>query len=207
MSATIDYYFTSASPFTYLGHQTLRAVAEKHGADVTVKPINLAGVWEISGAVMPGKRPPVRQRARLIELQRIADFRGMPINPKPKHFPTDPTLADHTVIALVEAGHDPLGYMERVFAALWADDEDIADEAVLKHHLEAEGVDAAAILSAAKGDSAAAKRTQNTKDAIAADVVGAPAYVLNGEAFWGQDRVEYLDHALASGRKPFSSDV
>lgn len=207
MPAAIDYYFTSASPFTYLGHQTLRAVAEKHGVAVNVKPVNLAGVWEVSGAVMPGKRPPVRQRARLVELQRIADFRGMPINPKPKHFPTDPTLADHTVVALAKAGHDPLGYMERIFAALWANDEDIADEAVLKRHLEADGADAEAILSAAKQDATAAVRAQNTRDAVAADVVGAPAYVLNGEAFWGQDRIEYLDHALASGRKPFSSDI
>lgn len=204
MPATIDYYFTSASPFTYLGHQPLRAVAEKHGAKINVKPVNLLGVWEVSGAVMPAKRPPVRQRYRQIELQRIADFRGMPINPKPRHFPVDVTLADCSVIALAEVGGDPLNYMERLFAGVWVNEEDIADETVLARYLQAEGADAAAVLAASRGQHVADIRARNTEDAIAADVVGAPAYVLNGEAFWGQDRVEYLDHALATARRPFT---
>lgn len=205
MSASIDYYLTSASPFVYLGHQPLRAVAQKHGATLNVKPVNLMRVWDVSGAVPPAKRPPVRQRLRLVELQRIADYRGMPINPRPKHWPVDPALADHTIIALVEAGHDPLSYMERVFAALWANEEDIADEEVLTKYLEAEGFDARAILARAHEPNAAEIRERNTNEAVEADVVGVPAYVLNGEAFWGQDRVEYLDHALATGRQPFTA--
>lgn len=205
MPASIDYYLTSASPFVYLGHQPLRAVAQKHGATLNVKPVNLMRVWDVSGAVPPAKRPPVRQRLRLVELQRIADYRGMPINPRPKHWPVDPALADHTIIALVEAGHDPLSYMERVFAALWANEEDIADEEVLTKYLEAEGFDARAILARAHEPNAAEIRERNTNEAVEADVVGVPAYVLNGEAFWGQDRVEYLDHALATGRQPFTA--
>lgn len=204
MPATIDYYFTSASPFTYLGHQPLRAVAEKHGASINVKPVNILGIWEISGAVMPAKRPPVRQRYRFVELQRVADYRGVPINPKPRYFPVDVMLADCSVIALAEAGHDPLSYMERLFAGVWVNEEDIADETVLTRFLEAEGADAGAILSAARNQHVADIRQRNTENAIEADVVGVPAYVLNGEPFWGQDRVEFLDHALATARRPFT---
>ncbi|MCC0039223.1 MAG: 2-hydroxychromene-2-carboxylate isomerase [Brucellaceae bacterium] len=205
MPATIDYYFTSASPFVYLGHQPLRAVAAKHKAGIQVKPVNLAGVWEVSGAVMLAKRPPVRQRYRLVELGRIADFRGVPINRTPKFFPVDPALADHTVIALVEAGKDPLGYMEGVFAAVWANEKNIADEDTLAGLLEAEGFDAGAILSAARGPGIAEIRARNTAEAVEADIVGVPGYVLNGEPFWGQDRVEHLDHALATGREAFTA--
>lgn len=205
MPATIDYYFTSASPFTYLGHQPLRAVAEKHGARINPKPVNLLGVWEVSGAVMPAQRPPVRQRYRLIELQRVADYRGLPLNPKPKHFPVNATLADCSVIALVRSGADPMSYMERLFAGVWANEEDIADEAVLARLLKAEGADAKAILDVARDPATADVREANTKDAVAADAVGVPAYVLNGEVFWGQDRIEYLDHALATGRVAFTS--
>lgn len=205
MPTTIDYYFTSASPFTYLGHQPLRAVAEKHGAKIDAKPVNLLGVWEISGAVMPAERPPVRQRYRQVELQRIADYRGVPINPKPRHFPVNATLADCSVIALAETGHDPLNYMERLFAGVWVNEEDISDEAVLARFLKAEGADADAILAAAREQHVTDIRARNTADAIAADVVGVPAYVLNGEVFWGQDRIEYLDHALATARKPFTA--
>ncbi|MFC6488925.1 2-hydroxychromene-2-carboxylate isomerase [Nitratireductor sp. GCM10026969] len=205
MPNTIDYYMTTMSPFSYLGHQTLRAVGQKHEASIRVKPFDLLKVFENSGAVPPVKRPPVRQRYRFIELQRVADYRGMPINPKPKYWPVNPALADHTIIALVEAGHDPLSYMERVFAALWANEEDIADRAVLAGYLRHEGFDAEQILTAAEAPGTTAIRARNTEEAIAADAVGAPAYVLNGEVFWGQDRVEYLDHVLASGRKPFSA--
>lgn len=205
MATVIDYYMTAASPFTYLGHQPLRAVAEKHGAEIRVKPVRLADVWAVSGALPPPERPPVRQRQRLVELQRIADYRGVPINPKPKHWPVDPTLADHTIIALAEAGRDPLSFMERVLAGVWANEEDIADRDTLARFLAAEGADASAILERADSAAVAAIRARNGEEAIAADVVGAPAYVLAGEAFWGQDRVEYLDHALASGRAPFGA--
>ncbi|MDN2567793.1 2-hydroxychromene-2-carboxylate isomerase [Aquibium sp. A9E412] len=205
MATVIDYYMTAASPFTYLGHQPLRAVAEMHGAEIRVKPVRLADVWAVSGALPPPERPPVRQRQRLVELQRIADYRGVPINPKPKHWPVDPTLADHTIIALAEAGRDPLSFMERVLAGVWANEEDIADRDTLARFLAAEGADASAILERADSAAVAAIRARNGEEAIAADVVGVPAYVLAGEAFWGQDRVEYLDHALASGRAPFGA--
>src|SRR5690606_13895111 len=205
MPASIDYYMTSPSPFSYLGHPMLRAVARKHGAELKVKPVNLAAVFENSGAVVPAKRPPVRQRYRLIELQRVADYRGLPINPKPKHWPTDPTLADHTIIALIERGHDPLSYMERVFAAVWANEENIADRDVLSAHLRAEGFNAEEIMGAADEPETAAIRARNTQEAIDAGAVGVPAYVLNGEVFWGQDRIEYLDQALATGRKAYTA--
>lgn len=205
MPTTIDYYMTTLSPFSYLGHQTLRAVVQKHGVDLRVKPMKLLAVFENSGAVLPAKRPPVRQRYRFLELQRVADYRNMPINPKPKFWPADPTLADRSIIALTEAGADPLSYMERIFAALWVNEENIADAAVLSSYLKAEGFDADTVLAAAETPDIADRHERNTRDAIAADAVGAPAYVLNGEVFWGQDRVEYLDHALASARAPFSA--
>ncbi|WEX09086.1 2-hydroxychromene-2-carboxylate isomerase [Chelativorans sp. AA-79] len=205
MPATIDYYMTSVSPFTYLGHQTFRAIAHKHGAAVNVKPVNLGPVFDNSGALPLAQRPPVRQRYRRIELQRVGDYRGLPIHVKPKFWPVDPALADHTIVALVEAGHDPLSYMERVLASVWANEEDIADPATLAVHLEAEGFDADAILEAAGKPKTAAIRDRNSQDAIAADAVGVPCWILDGEPFWGQDRLEYLDQALASGRKAFSA--
>ena len=52
-----------------------------------------------------------------------------------------------------------------------------------------------------------AKYEQNRQDALAADVFGSPVYVLDGEVFWGQDRLDLLDDALASGRRPYRPDV
>lgn len=203
MPATIDYFLTSISPWTYLGHDAARALAERHGATLRVRPVNLGGMFKVSGQVPLAERPAVRQRYRLIELQRHAHFRGKPLNLRPAHFPTDPTLADHTICAIVADGGDPLPYMGAVFAAVWADEKNVADEATLAGLLSAAGFDAASVLDRAKTPEIAAIRAKNTEDAIAVDASGVPCFVLGGEPFWGQDRLDLLDHALATGRPPF----
>ncbi|MEL6435400.1 MAG: 2-hydroxychromene-2-carboxylate isomerase [Pseudomonadota bacterium] len=202
MDIQIDYYFYSASPFTYLGHGAICAVAKKHSATLVPKPVNLFALWEISGAVPPGKRPPVRQRYRFVEIERVALFRGLPINVKPAFFPVDATLADQAIIAVAEAGGDALAFMADIFAAVWAKNLNIADEAVVADILAAHGHDGAAIIAAAKLEAVAAIRERNSADALAADAVGVPAYVAEGEVFWGQDRIDMLDHMLETGRSP-----
>jgi 2-hydroxychromene-2-carboxylate isomerase len=205
LAKAIDYYFTSISPFSYLGHRAIIDVAAKHGAVLNIKPINLGGLWAESGAVPLPQRSPMRQRYRLIELQRCADYRGLPITPKPAHFPVDPTLADHTVIAVAEAGGDAGAYLGAVYKAVWVDDRNISEEEVLADLLTAAGQDAAAILERAKSDEIAAIRAANTEESVAADATGAPGYVVNGEPFWGQDRIEMIDRMLATGRAPFKA--
>jgi len=201
----IDYYLTSVSPWTYLGHRAVQAVAAKHGATLVVKPVNLAEMFKVSGQVSLADRPAVRQRYRFIELQRFAEMRGLTLNLKPKFFPTNPTLADHTIIAIRETGGDPMTYMDSVFSAVWADETDISVEATLAGLLASAGFDAAAILAKAHSSEIAAIRARNTADAVAVDATGVPAFVLNGEPFWGQDRIDMLDRALSSGRAPFKA--
>lgn len=200
----IDYYFFSISPFTYLGHKAIVDVAAKHGATLNIKPSNLMAIWEVSGAVPPPQRPPVRQRHRLLEIVRSADIRGLPINKSPAHFPVDASLADNSIIALLEMGENPVDYMGDVFAAVWVNEQNIADEEVLSSLLKKRGFDAEAVLAMAKTEEIAAIRARNAQDAVDADAVGVPAYVVNGEVFWGQDRIEHIDHMLTTGREPFT---
>jgi 2-hydroxychromene-2-carboxylate isomerase len=196
----IDYFFTLSSPFAYLGHRAFLDLAARHGAEVRYRPVALPTVFEHTGGVPLPQRPKARQDYRFVELRRWRDRRGVPLNLRPKHFPTNPTLADRAAIALAEAGADPAGYMEAVFRALWAEERDIADRAVLAELLQAAGQDAGAVLEAAESDSMAAIHKANTDAAIAGCVIGAPTYVLEGEPFWGQDRIELLAEALTSGR-------
>ncbi len=201
---TIDYYFTCASPFCYLGHRLFCDMAEKHKATINFKAINLKDVWAVSGAVPPGERPPVRQRMRLVELQRLAHYRNLPINVQPKYWPTDPGLADRVAVGLVESGHDPRYFINKVLGGLWAYEDDIADEHVLASYLSQCGLDPMPALKDAKTDWAEQIRRNNSRAAVEADVVGVPTYVYRGEPFFGQDRVEHLDHALTVGRDPFT---
>ena len=207
MSVVIDYFLTSVSPWTYLGHRPIQEVAARHGATLNVRPVNLGDMFKISGQVSLADRTPVRQRYRMLELQRFAELRGRKVNLRPKHFPTNPALADHTIIAVIESGKNPFDYMDRVFSAVWADEHEIADAGVLADLLTASGFDAKAVLERANSPEVAAIRAENTQAAIAADATGVPSFVLDGEAFWGQDRIDLLDHALKTGRPPFSSQV
>lgn len=204
MAVSIDYYYTAPSPYAYLGHDAFHELAARHGATINYRPVRLADVWAVSGAVPLGQRSPTRQRYRRIELQRIAEMRGLKLNLDPKHFPVDPTLADRSVIALVEAGRPPRAFLGRVHKALWAEDRDISDRGLIAELLRKEGHDADAVLAFAESAEAERIHVANSQAAITADAIGAPTYVLNGEPFWGQDRLDLLDRALQSERPPFT---
>jgi len=204
MSDTIDYYFTAPSPFAYLGHKTLMSIAEKHGKTVNFKPFDIMGVWENSGAEPPMKRPPVRQRYRVLDIKRAGLMRDTCINATPPHFPTAQEPADRVICALVHAGENPANVAFGISQAIWVQDKQIADDAVLLEVLNANGHDGEKILELSKTDAVGDIRAQNTADAIAADAVGAPAYVYDGEVFWGQDRLEYLEQMITSGRAAFT---
>lgn len=201
--AEIEYFFTHISPWTYLGHRAFLDLAREHGAKIVCRPVMLSKVFANSGAQPLAERPKARQDYRLVELQRWRDRRGLPLNLKPKHFPTNPGLADRAAIALAAAGVDPGGFSEAILTACWAEEKDIADPAVVREKLAASGHDAERVLAEADGEAARAAHEKNTADAIALNAIGAPNYVLNGEVFWGQDRLELLGDALATHRKPF----
>lgn len=203
MTRIIDYYLIGSSPYAYLGHQSLHEIAARHGATIRYKPIDIMGVWASSGSVPLGQRTPLRQRYRRIELQRFREMRGLTLNLEPKFFPVDSAPADRVAIALVEAGADPAGYLWRVHEGVWAKEENIADRAQLAAYLTAEGHDAKAILAAADTPQVEESRKANTQSAAASDAVGAPVYVLDGEPFWGQDRLDLLDSMLTTGRAAY----
>ncbi|MEZ5873253.1 MAG: 2-hydroxychromene-2-carboxylate isomerase [Nitratireductor sp.] len=202
MAGTIDYFFTAISPFVYLGHRKVLEIASSRGASVRFRPFILGGVWEKSGAVPLGQRSETRQRYRLVELQRIAQFRGETLNLRPAHFPVNPERADLCVAALVQAGANPADFLYETCKAVWAHDLDISDEAVIGELLSGCGFDAVKILAASRGEEAVSARVENTQAAIAADAIGAPAYVYKGEVFWGQDRLELLDAMIAVTDRP-----
>lgn len=207
MSDSIDYYFTCISPFAYMGHKKLMEIANAHGKTVNFKPFNIFGVWEVSGAAPPAERPAVRQRYRKIEIQRAAVMRDTCMNPSPKFFPTNPEAADLCICALTHTGKDASRFSQEVGRGVWEQNLQVADENVLISLLDACDFDGEAILALSKTDEIAAVREANTQEAIKADAIGAPAYVYQGEVFWGQDRLEYLEQMIASDRRAFSSDV
>lgn len=199
MSAILDYYFTSLSPFTYLGHRTFLQIAGQ--TPIHYRPVKLAQLFANSGALPPFKRPLCRQQYRLLELERWAKKRGLPMNLKPAHFPTDPALADRCVIALQRSGGNPAELVGLLLAACWAEEKDIADERVIGEILDRLSLDARALIQSAGSAEVEAEYEANTQQAIQQGVLGAPAYLYRGEQFWGQDRLELLAETLEATRE------
>lgn len=193
---SLDYYFTSISPFTYLGHQALLNLASLSQTRIRFRPVKLGQVFAHSGASALADRPKCRQAYRLLEIERWARKRNLPINLNPAFFPTDPGLADRCVIALQNSGGDAGPFLQRILAACWAQEQNIADAMVIRNILSALELDADSLLADAQSAEVQQQYDANTEEAINSGVLGAPAYLLNGEQFWGQDRLELLSEAL-----------
>ena len=207
MAQTIDYYFSLSSPWAFIGHAPFLEIARRHGVEVNYKPVFLGQVFSETGGLPLPQRHPVRQRYRLVELQRWRARRGLDLNLHPKFFPFDPTLADRVAIAIIAARKDPDPFMRRVFAAVWQEDRDLADPLVIAELAEAAGYDSSPLLESARSSVTEVLYALNLENAVGAGVFGSPAYVREGEVFWGQDRLELLDDALTSGRPPYTPDV
>ncbi|PZP62452.1 MAG: 2-hydroxychromene-2-carboxylate isomerase [Pseudoxanthomonas spadix] len=203
MAEQLDYFVTLLSPWSYLGHRAFLDMAARHGAAVRTRPVAIFDLFGEVGALPLAQRPPVRQAYRLIELQRVREQRGLPLNLRPKFYPCDVGLADRAAVALIAQGHDPHPYIADAFAALWANEQDLADRTTLVALLSARGFDAEAVLALADAPAAHATLQDNTRAAIDAGLPGLPGYVREGEPFWGQDRIDLLEDALRSGRAPY----
>jgi 2-hydroxychromene-2-carboxylate isomerase len=195
---TVDYYFTPSSPWTYLGHQRFVDVAKRQGAHVAVKPIDLGRIFPVSGGLPLAKRAPQRQAYRLTELKRWRAFLGMPLNLQPKFFPVASDPAALLIIAADRKELNALALAGAIMRAVWAEERDIADSETLKAIAREQGRDADALAAAAADPAARAVYDAYTAEALERGVFGAPTYAYADELYWGQDRLDFLERALAA---------
>ncbi len=197
MPATIDYYFATVSPWAFLGHARFVAIAQAAGATVRVKPVDLGVIFPVSGGLPLAKRAPQRQAYRLVELRRFSSLLGIPLHPQPAHFPVDGNDAARLILA-ADTAHGPAAALDlahRVGRAIWAEQRNVADRATLAA-LVAEAGLPDSLLHPAAMDAADARYAACTAEARELGVFGAPTYVIDGELFWGQDRLDFVERRL-----------
>ncbi len=189
-------FYGISSPWAYFGAPRMQAIARKHGARVVLRPIR---VIEANGGIPLRTRAQARQDYHALELARWREYLGMPLNLTPRFYPcrTIETAAQ-SVIAVQEAGLDALAYSFAVQRALWAEERDIADVETLKELARATvGEQGAALVR----DPALPRHVEawraNLAEAERRGIFGTPTYVVNNELFWGQDRLDFVDRALA----------
>jgi carboxymethylenebutenolidase len=198
MGRTVDYYLAPQSPWAYLGHQRLAEIVQRTGASVRVMPIDLGGkVFPISGGLPLGQRAPQRQAYRLVELQRFSALLNAPLNLKPKFFPVGGDDAARLIIAadLAQGAPAAMKVAGAILGACWAQERNIADDNVLAELLSEQGL-SAQLLEASHSQVVQERYESHTQAAIDAGVFGAPSYVVDGEIFWGQDRLDFVERAL-----------
>ena len=193
----VDYYYSVASPFSYLAVERFSSLIKKYNLEVEEKPFDLVDtVFSNTGGLPVPKRHPSRQKYRLIEIDRIAKKFNVSINRQPKFFPpSDPHLPAKFVIAACNKG-DKLNFSSACLEYLWSLEKNISDYKVLKEICEKLNLKFEDIKNLALSDEIDAKYKKNSKDAIDQNVFGAPSYVFKNQIFWGQDRLEYLEDAI-----------
>ena len=199
---TIEYYFALASPWSYLGNDRLRDIAVAHGAVVDSVIVDYDRMFAAAGTVPLPERPPLRKAYRLVELRRWSAWRGVPLVPEPRHYQgeveePDERLAALMVTAAKAAGEDSLALAHAISRALWAEERFPFVRTELLSIASENGFDGPSLLAAADRPETARLYESQTEQAIARGVFGMPFYIYRDEPFWGQDRLEMVEAALA----------
>jgi 2-hydroxychromene-2-carboxylate isomerase len=199
MTKTVDYYMATVSPWTHLGHARFREICARHGAHINLRVMDLGKVFPASGGLPLRDRPPQRRAYRLMELKRWREFLGVPLNVEPKFFPAAAEPSATALLAVLESHgvETALDFAGDFMRALWVEERNIAEAETLTGILTARGLDAAALLAHARSAEVAARYIQHSQEAIARGVFGSPTYVYRDELFWGQDRLDFVERALA----------
>ena len=203
MSARIiEYYYALASPWSYLGNDRLREIAAAHDAAIDPVIVDYDPMFCAAGTIPLPERPPLRKAYRLVELRRWSAWRNVPLVPEPRHYrgeveEPDERLAALMVTAAGAAGEDSLALAHAISRALWAEERFPFKRAELLSLAAANGFDGPALLAAAEAPETAHLYESQTERAIDRGVFGMPFYIFRDEPFWGQDRLEMLEAALA----------
>lgn len=202
MKADITYFYSAHSAFAYLGSARFMEIASAAGRRIAHRPVDLDRVIEAAGSTAFRQRSD-RYRAYFFnrEIMRWSEERGAPIPGRPTHHDNDTTLSNCMLVAGVLDGQDMDRLAHGLLEAHWRHDADLADEDTLHRVGAGLGFDAKALLDAARTPPVREAYDANTRDAIGQSVFGSPTYVVDGDMFYGQDRLEMLERAL---KRPYS---
>lgn len=187
----IEYFYSAHSAYAYLGAPRLREIADAHGQDIVHRPFDLMPVIEAVSGGYAGARTEAHRAYFFDEdLYRWARYRGLPmVEFRPTHHDEPLALASGAILA----SDDPWEAHWKVLRAHWEDDINVNDA----RDLARAGLSEASIAGAMDAR-LQAQFTAATEAAKARPIFGSPTYIWEGQMFYGQDRLELLDHALGS---------
>jgi len=191
----VEFFFDLGSPASYLGWTQLPALCERAGAQLHYRPMLLGGVFQATGNASPATVP-AKGRYMATDLLRHARRYDVQFAFNP-HFPINTLGLMRGAIGyqLRQPDNFPR-YLTATFRALWAEQRNLGDDAMLAATLEAAGLDAQQYQAMIKDEQVKAALKANTEEAVQRGVFGAPSFFVDGELFFGQDRLEFVRAAL-----------
>ena len=190
---TLDFYFDFSSPYSYLAATQVPQLAARTGARVNYKPSPLFAIFKATGNEMPA-RVPAKGTYMLKDLERWAQHYGIPFRFS-SHFPANTLKAMRLVVVGAQQGKAQ-DVVLSAFFAMWAEDHNLEDPAVLLEVARAAGLDPEAALAAIETPEVKDQVRANSDEAISRGVFGAPAFFVGDELFWGNDRLQFVEAAL-----------
>ena len=198
MPAPIEFYFDFSSPYGYLASTRIETLAGRHGRSVNWHPILLGAVFKVTSAV-PLAAVPLKGPYSERDMARTARLMGVPFR-LPSRFPI-PTQAAARVTLWVQ-GTDPQGaktLANALYRAYFAENRDISDAEVCADVAARCGYERAQALAGLNEGPVKDRLRAEVDAAMARGVFGSPYFIVDGEPFWGADRLEQVDRWLATG--------
>lgn len=190
----VEFFYDYASTYSYLAHREIEALAERRGAELVFRPMVLGFVFKATGNSMPAAVP-AKAAYMVQDVRRWVRRYDLPFH-MPNVFPVNTIRALRGAVAALEDGTFS-DYHHAVMTAYWANDQDIGDPEVLAAIAGSAGLDGAALLARCEAEPVKAALRANTDEAIARGVFGAPTFFVGDQMFWGNDRLDFVDGALA----------
>ena len=195
---TVEFYFDFGSPAAYLAWTQLPGLCAEAGAELVFKPMLLGGVFQATGNRSPAEVPAKGRYVRG-DFERHAARYGVPLRFNP-HFPINTLvlMRGATALQMQDGGARFDDYCATVFRAMWVDEKNMNDPAVVGAVLQGAGFDATEFLALVGQQPVKDRLKAVTEEAVARGVFGAPTMFVGAQMFWGQDRLEWVREALAA---------
>ena len=198
MPEPIDFCFEFASPYGYLASTRIDAIAARHGREVCWHPIMLGAVFKLTGA-QPLVRTPLKGDYMVRDLPRFARLLGVPFNAPPV-MPANSLAASRACIWLERDDPGQAKALARaILHAHWGEGRDIGRPDDVADLAEPLGIGRAELLAAVADPAVKERLKQATEAAIGRGVFGSPFVLVDGEPFWGADRLDQVERQLAAG--------
>jgi 2-hydroxychromene-2-carboxylate isomerase len=200
MTQQFEFWFDLGSPAAYLAWKRLPRFQWRTGATVACRPMLLGGVFKAQNNASPVTIP-AKGKWVLEDLARHARRDGVPFG-LPPGFPLNTLALMRIAIGLQM--REParfVRYVDAMYDAIFGRPRDLRDEKVLAEVLAASGFDAPKTLALAADPEVKQALIRNTEEAVARGVFGAPTFFVGERMFWGQDRMDFVAEALATGER------